>query len=71
MPSSPSYIAIANNDSDIELLSCKPAETVTDYPHVLSDSKPTPKILSLVDEWDEISGNHVSHFYRSYYPNLF
>lgn len=71
MPNSPSYIAVANNDSEIELLSCKPAETVTAYSQVLSNSKAIPKILSLVDEWDEISGNHVRHFYRSYYPNMF
>ncbi|KAL8671704.1 MAG: hypothetical protein Q9168_003804 [Polycauliona sp. 1 TL-2023] len=51
-----SYVAIANNESDIELLSCEPPGKTTNNDQALSSSEVAPKILSLLDDWDELSG---------------
>ncbi|KAL8998580.1 MAG: hypothetical protein Q9169_002420 [Polycauliona sp. 2 TL-2023] len=56
MPDSPSYIAVANNESDIELLSCGTSGGEMDNTQALSSLEVAPTHLSLVDEWDEISG---------------
>lgn len=58
MPNSSSHIAVANNEFNIELLSCETPENAMDNTQVLPSSEAAPKTLSVVDEWDEISGNH-------------
>lgn len=58
MPNSSSHIAVAGNESNVELLLCEAPEKAMDNTQILSSAVAAPRTLSIVDEWDEISGNH-------------
>ncbi|KAL8779553.1 MAG: hypothetical protein Q9213_006881 [Squamulea squamosa] len=51
-----SHIAVTNNQSEIELLSYQTPENLEDSTQILSKPQTAPKTLTLVDEWDSISG---------------